>query len=302
MSPVAILLVTISTFSHAFWNYLGKKRSPSAAFFEMTLLASTICLSPILFFYIGTIPLIPLKVWGLLLLTSCCQAIYFVGLAGAYRSGELSIAYPLARSLPVLIVTFISVIFSIGNPISFPGYFGIVLVVMGCLFIPLKTFRTMKLHSYLNLYCGMAFIAACGTAGYTLIDNEALNVLRSVPRIGLNTVEIAILYMFLETGITTIVLGIYVFTSPVERQVCHEIQAANWRYAALTGVIINLTYGLVLIAMAFVTNIAYLAAFRELSIPIGAVLGISLQKESAHRPKIIGVGIVLVGLLLIGLT
>ena len=31
MTPIALVLVTISTFSHALWNYLGKKLNPSAA-------------------------------------------------------------------------------------------------------------------------------------------------------------------------------------------------------------------------------------------------------------------------------
>jgi drug/metabolite transporter (DMT)-like permease len=302
MSPIALLLVTISTISHALWKYMGKKRSPTAAFFEMTLLAATICLSPILLLYIGKIPFIPVQVWGMLLLTGICQSIYFWGLASAYRNGQLSIAYPLARSLPILIVTFISVIFSMGSPISVTGYLGIFLVVLGCLFIPLQSFRSVRLGSYLNLYCGMALVAACGTAVYTLIDNEALQTLRSLPEIGLNPVEMAILYMVLETAITAIVLGFFVLISPAERQLFQEIQSTTWRYAAVTGVIINITYALVLVAMAFVTNVSYVAAFRELSIPIGAILGISLQKEPPYRPKMIGVGIVLAGLLLVGLT
>jgi uncharacterized membrane protein len=59
---------------------------------------------------------------------------------------------------------------------------------------------------------------------------------------------------------------------------------------------------LVLVAMAYVTNISYLAAFRELSIPIGAFLGITLQKEPAFKPKMLGIGLVLAGLILVGLT
>jgi len=289
MSLLALILVTISTFSHAFWNYLGKKRSPSAAFFELTLLAGTVCLSPILLIYFWKIAFIPMQVWELLLLTSVCQSVYFWGLAGAYRNGQLSIAYPLARSLPVLIVTLISVVFSLGTPISLPGYCGVFLVGMGCLFIPQKTIRSIKLSSYLNLSCGLALVAASGTAGYTLIDNESLRILRNLPDLGLNSIEIAIVYMVLETAITAIILGIYVLISRKERELFQQILPTTWRFAAVTGVIINLTYGLVLVAMAYVTNVSYVAAFRELSIPIGAVLGISLQKEPVYRLKIIGI-------------
>lgn len=61
------------------------------------------------------------------------------------------------------------------------------------------------------------------------------------------------------------------------------------------------TYGLVLAAMAYVSNVSYVAAFRQLSIPIGAVLGLTLQNEPRYRPKLLGIGIVSVGLVLVGI-
>ena len=265
-------------------------------------MAASICLSPLLWVYRHALVQIPVQIWGLILLTGFCQSIYFIGLAGAYRHGQLSIAYPLARSLPVFIVTLISVVFKLGSPISWAGYIGILLIVCGCLLIPLQTYSAFKLRSYLNLYCFLALMAACGTAGYTLIDNEALRQIRSLPGLAFNAVETALLYMVLETLLTTLVLSIYVLSSPEQRTLFGNLRRTSWRSAAVTGIIINLTYGLVLIAMAYVTNISYLAAFRELSIPIGAFLGISLQKEPAFKPKLVGIGIVMAGLLLVGLT
>jgi uncharacterized membrane protein len=61
------------------------------------------------------------------------------------------------------------------------------------------------------------------------------------------------------------------------------------------------TYGLVLAAMAYVSDVSYVAAFRQLSIPIGAVLGLTLQQEPRYQPKIIGIGVVSVGLVLVGI-
>ena len=45
-------------------------------------------------------------------------AIYFFGLAGAYRTGEMSVAYPLARSLPVLLVPAASLALGRGGQIG----------------------------------------------------------------------------------------------------------------------------------------------------------------------------------------
>jgi uncharacterized membrane protein len=97
-------------------------------------------------------------------------------------------------------------------------------------------------------------------------------------------------------------LGIYVLFVPAERAAFQVIRRTGWHYAVITGLIITATYGLVLAAMAYVTNVSYLAAFRELSIPLGALLGITLQKEPAPAPKLVGIGVVLVGLLLVGLA
>jgi len=81
------------------------------------------------------------------------------------------------------------------------------------------------------------------------------------------------------------------------RQVCRARVGA----AALTGVGIYLTYTLVLLALGFVANVSYAVAFRQLSVPLGAVLGVVLLKEPAYAPKSVGVGIAVIGLVLVGL-
>ncbi len=72
------------------------------------------------------------------------------------------------------------------------------------------------------------------------------------------------------------------------------------RSAALTGIGIYVTYGLVLASMNFVSNVSYVAAFRQLSIPIGALLGMAFLKEPPYRPKIIGLAVIFAGLVLAG--
>jgi hypothetical protein len=43
-----------------------------------------------------------------------------------------------------------------------------------------------------------------------------------------------------------------------------------------------LAYSLVLIAMSFAKNISYVVAFRQLGIPIGAILGMVILKEPMY--------------------
>ncbi len=302
MTPTAVILVTISAFSHALWNLLGKRNNPAASFFLVSTLTGAICLSPLAFRWRGTLPAIPSPVWALLAVTALCQMVYYVGLAGAYRNGDMSVAYPLARAFPVLLIAAITTAFGIGKPISSLGLAGILLVAIGCLMVPLKSLRALRLESYLNTCCLWALVAAVGTTGYTLIDSQILARLRSSPGVELSNAQIAFLFLALDTAVTAFWLAIYTLSRAPERDRLRETWRQNRRNAALAGLIIAGTYGLVLTAMAYTTNVSYIAAFRNLGIALGALLGIFVQGEPGYRPKLLGTAILLGGLVCIALT
>ena len=44
---------------------------------------------------------------------------------------------------------------------------------------------------------------------------------------------------------------------------------------------------------------SYIVAFRQLSVPIGAAVGVLVLREPLHRPKIIGIAVVTIGLVLV---
>ena len=60
-----------------------------------------------------------------------------------------------------------------------------------------------------------------------------------------------------------------------------------------------LGYSLVLIAMSFVKNVSYVVAFRQLSIPIGVILGAVILKERMYPLRVVGTAILFVGLVLV---
>lgn len=303
MSLIAVLLIIISAFMHATWNFISKRQSPSLAFFFITTVAAGIAIAPVLLIYRATLPLIPAEVWALVVATGVAQMIYFLGLAGAYRRGALSLAYPLARAIPVLLVVAVSTALGQGEAITPPGLAGMLLIAAGCVILPLPAFGGLQWRRYADIVVLMAVVAAIGTTGYTVIDDRALSALRLSSAITLSGTAITLLYIALQTISTALMLGIAVLLYPPERRLLRAIlgNPALLRSGAATGLIIMATYGLVLAAMAYVTNVSYVAAFRQLSIPIGAVLGITLQGEPRYRPKLLGVAIVSVGLVLVGL-
>ena len=299
MTAVAILLVTISAFAHAFWNLLGKRQNPSTAFFFIASALAALCLSPLLFIYHDVFALIPARVWLWVGLTSLFEAIYYIGLAGAYRHGDLSVAYPIARALPVILVAILTAILSLGDPLSLLGVIGILLVAMGCLLLPLRDLRRIHIDQTLLICCLLAGLAAIGTTGYTLVDNQALVDLRSAPGIGLSRIETAFVYLAISSIAITLATGIYILASEFERVELGKSWQTNKKMAFVTGLLIVGTYGLVLAAMEYAENVSYIAAFRQFSIPLGAILGLLVQREPAYPTKIASIGVIFVGLVLI---
>ncbi len=302
MTPIAIILVTISAFAHAFWNLLGKRQNPSVAFFFVASVFAALCFSPLLIIYHHTFTVIPGRVWVWLGLTSLFEVIYYIGLAGAYRHGDMSVAYPLARALPVIMVALITTILGLGKPLSLIGVAGILAVAIGCLLLPQRSLRHLQLSNYLTACCLLAGVAAIGTTGYTLVDNQALVDLLAAPDLRLSRLEIAFFYLALESVTIAIGMGGYVLFSSSERFELKKVWQMGRAIALITGLLIMGTYGLVLAAMAYASNVSYIAAFRQLSIPLGAILGILVQKEPANMPKLASIGIIFVGLVLIVLA
>lgn len=142
-------------------------------------------------------------------------------------------------------------------------------------------------------------MAALGTTGYSLFDDEALRQLRTLPQQTLSVWQITGLYAFFEGCTTTFWMAIIGLPYPVVRKDVRALLIGAWPRALLTGAVISFTYALVLISMAFVENVSYVVGFRQLSIPIGAILGILWLKEPAHTPKFLALAVLVAGLLLI---
>jgi drug/metabolite transporter (DMT)-like permease len=304
MSPLAILLIVTSAVLHAGWNFVSKRGNPSLAFFALTAVSGFLLTTPLLLRYGATISQIPLVLWLTILATGVAQLIYFFGLAGAYQRGDISLAYPLARALPVLFVALISLLLGHREDLTTVGLVGMGLITLGCVLLPLKQFGEIRPYHYFDMVYLMAAIAAVGTTAYTLLDDYTLRNLRDLFGQQLPAHEITLLFVPLQTASTALMLGLGTMLIKHERRQFFSLikDRALLRSSLLTGFVIIAAYGLVLASMAYVTNVSYVAAFRQLSIPIGALLGLTLQQEPRYRPKLIGIAVVSVGLILVGVN
>lgn len=287
---------------HAGWNLLSKSKHPSASFFLVGSLTGALLLSPALVIYRDTVAHgIPPQVWILLLAAGFFLALYYICLAGAYRAGDMSVVYPLARSSPVIVVLVVALVLGRGDQITSVCVAGIILVVGGCFLVPRQRFSDLRLRNYLTATCGLALLAAVGTAGYSILDDEALRQLRMDPGMTIGSTRMTVLYACLEALAASFWLALFVAVRRKGRSSLRQVLHASKRHAALAGVAIYVTYLMVLISLAFVDNVSYVVGFRQLSIPLGATLGILVLKEKPHAPKLAGVAIMFVGLILVAM-
>lgn len=300
MTFVAILLVTISAFLHAGWNMFSKSKSSSVGFFLLTTWGTVLGSLPILFWAFDFVRQLAFSsaAWGILAAAGFFQAVYYCGLAGAYRRGDLSIVYPLARSFPLVILVGLAFWDGSGQSFSLSGLVGLFAILCGAIILPMNSFRDFRLQNYFNSACAFVLVAAFGTAGYSFVDDVAMNALKAIPHILPNWGR-AVLYLFLECVATAVWLHFFLLFSKSARQEL-QIRVRQLAKPALqAGLAIGLTYCLVLLAMTQATQVAYVVGLRQLSIPIGTFLGVVVLKEKGSVPRVVGVSLLFLGLLLI---
>jgi drug/metabolite transporter (DMT)-like permease len=301
MTITATILLIISAFTHAGWNFISKKEYPSQAFYLVSNTFGVICILPLLLIYWSRIPMISTPVWLFMLISGFFLAAYLATLAGAYRAGDISIAYPLIRSLPVIFVFVATLVVGKGHQVSGMLIAGIILIAAGCMVLPMKSFGDFHFKAYQNLCCLLALLSALAVAGYTIVDDEALRQLRNIPGMPFSPIEGTLVYMVLEGISCSAWQGIFVLCNTRERNNIRAVFQTGKSAAVITGIGIYLTWGLVLASLNYVENVSYVAAFRQLSIPVGAIFGMTLLKESRYLPKKIGIAAIFIGIVFAGI-
>ena len=302
MSATAIVLVLISAVVHASWNFIGKRSKPMAAFFAIASFTGFLLLVPFAVAWWSTLVAAPTSVWLRLIPAGFFQMLYFVGLAGAYRTGDMSVAYPIARALPVMLVPAVSLVIGQGEPIPPLSLAGMAGVAAGVFVVAQPTFRGFSWRSFGARWFAFAVLAGIGTSGYSMVDDAALREFRAVldPQIG--SFRAPVLYAMLESLATALNLVIASVLVRGLRCTLREVRAVPVRAAIVSGLGIVVAYGIVLAALGFAANVSYVVAFRQVSLPIGGFLAVILLQERVSVTRVVGTLVLLVGLVVIALA
>lgn len=211
------------------------------------------------------------------------HVVYFLTLQRGYRSGDLSLVYPLARGSGPMLAT-IGAILLLGERPSALALSGTLLIVVSVFVLTggRQMFREGQRQSVLyGLATGVCI------AFYTLWDGYAVSRL-SVP---------PLIFMWLSECFRALILSPSALRNP-------EKVRLEWRAHRLEALVIAvfspLAYILVLTALTF-TPVSYIAPAREISILIGALLGARLLAEGEAQRRLIAASGMVVGVIFLAL-
>ena len=292
-TPISIVLVLLSAFFHAVWNYYGKaSRSPQLFFFWIGVFTVGVA---VLAFTLQ-LPIAPKSVWGYIVGSSIIHFLYWLCLSRAYMSGEISYVYPIARSAPGFI-PFFAFLF-LGERLSVQGLIGIVLIVFSIYLLQQQsgglTFK--GLLQYISQPASIWAFATLGTViAYSLVDKAGMS--KFYAHSNQQHPWQPVSYFLSESMITMVLYGGYILRSSPLQEVAN-IGRREWKKVIATGLLCMLSYMLILYVY-MTESVSYVVALRQSSVIFAVLLGGYLLKESQTKLRFVAAVVMVIGVLLI---
>lgn len=284
MPPLAIFLILLSSILHAGWNLVLRSRRADYTFLQIVIVTSLVGLGPALAAELGPRPMLG-QIWGYLILAGLFQAAYYLGLSRGYRHGDFTVVYPIARTLPVLLVALGDVARSHApSPVA---WLGMILVSVGCAIIPLESWRGFRLSRYWNRAMLWALVTAIAIVGYSITDKMAADLIEPGP-------WAAARYGIFECAAS--VVAYWLILKGLKQPTGGQTGWAEWSWAALAAVGVFVAYWLILWSYQLASQASYVVALRQFSIIVGVTLGALFLHEAAPMLRLSAACIIVIGI------
>lgn len=282
MSTTALGLVMAAALIHAGWNALAKRAGDPLAFLWCAGVVGTLLYLPGVLYVLRETGF-PWAALPFVVATVILHSAYFFTLGRAYRSGDLSLIYPVARGLGVALVPILAFL-TFDERLSPVGALGVALVVLGILSLQ----RRERWSPARLLAPGTGWALATGLiiATYSLVDKAGVARLHPLPYVGL-----------MEAGACLVLMPALLSRRDALR---HEWRA-DWRTIVAAGVMSPGGYLLVLFAFQL-SKAGYVVAGREVSIVFSALIGSLWMGEGAVGRRLAGAAVVAAGVLCVALA
>lgn len=275
MTTLVALLVLAAALAHATWNAMIKGRGGDPLAATVGLCAAWAVIG------LPLLPLVPAPhpdAWPYLGASVTVHLGYTAMLAAAYKKGDLSFVYPIARGVPPLLVVMAAWPAAAERP-TLAGLGGVAMVALGVIAIGARRPSPGDGPRWRPLLLALAIAVAIAT--YTTIDG--VGVRASGTAVGyivwLSTIQGALF------AASALWLG-----APEMRR---EVWRRRWT-GVTAGVLAAAGYGAVLWAMTQ-APIGLVAALRETSVVFAAILGATFLGEPLGRRRVAAAGLVALG-------
>jgi drug/metabolite transporter (DMT)-like permease len=286
MPVLSIALLLFAAVLHALSNALIKLSRDKLAFTWWMLTAWAIIGFPLIFF-VGQPPPIG---WLLILVSGLIEAVYFITLTRAYALGDLSQVYPIARGSAPLFVLLWAMMFLGERPTPI-GVGGIVIVVIGLYLVNLPALSEWKRPL-------LGFKSAA--ARWALLTGLLISVYSAIDKVGMRYVD-PLPYLYLFLVVTWLALAVQWLNSD-RRVALRKELGSDVQNRVLRAVAVALlgagAYGLVLAALRL-SPVSYVSPVRELSVVIGAWIGVRFMGEPGGRLRVVAAALVATGIIVI---
>ena len=277
MEPFVIIVVLAAAVMHAVWNAVVK--IDGDRLMTMAVVISTTGLFAPLLLLVGPPP--ALESWPYIFLSVLLNNAYFLFLIEAYRFGDLSQVYPIARGSAPLLVTVGAALFA-NEQLSIVGLAGVLIISAGTIsLIWNRGFRmgAEKRSIFFALLTGVMI------ASYTVIDGIGVRLSGSpAAYIG---------WLFILSPLPLASIAIL-----RRRSQAFVYIRNNWKPAVLGGCLNMGSYGLSIWALSLAA-MAHVSAMRETSVIIAALIGTQLLGEFFGKRRILAAIAIAIGVVLI---
>ena len=272
MPTEALLLALAAAFLHAGWNVLLRGSEDVEARTAVVLGLSVLLFAPVA----AATWSVSWSVAPYVAASAALEGAYFALLVFAYRRRELSVVYPIARgSAPILVLLGTAVV--LDREVSAGAAIGVCLVAVGVILV-----RGIRRGAE---GVPIALAIGCAIAGYTLVDKEGLQHAASIPYLELVIAPVALV----AVPLVAVRRGTQVLRTQLTPS---TVVAAVASFGA---------YALVLAALRLAPA-PEVAAVRETSVVIAAVLAGTFLRERVGAGRLAGAAAVAAGVALIALS
>jgi len=286
MSSLAFTLIIFSAVMHAFWNLLVKRSQDKTVFIWWMFVASGSLMNLGLPFF-GAFPVPSLRVVGLAAIGAVCFMLYHLFNGRAYRSGDLSLTYPLAQTSMFWVPIWGVLI--LGEKVSGLGVAGIGLILFGAYSIQLRALAWSEVVRPFHNLRDPAVLAALA-AGFiysvgSVIDKTGV-MLYSPFHFTYLLVAFMLLFMTLNIMRTK-------YRGRIMAEFRHSRLLVIAAGPVMMGSFFAFRYGLSLAPMSYAVPV------RQVSLLIGVLIGVVFLGESCGRIRFAATLLILGGVALI---